>query len=66
MDSHERYWGLRDSGEPSELSWGSGLTPRHARYAAPADGGYPHMKTPPMGPERSTGHYHQPAQQVRT
>lgn len=66
MDWYERYWGLRDSGQASELSHGAGLTPRHLRHAAPADGGMYAAKSPPMGPDRDTPwRSHPPARQLR-
>jgi hypothetical protein len=51
MDFHERYWGLRDSGEASEYSWGAGNVPRGRKFAPPDSGGAYAAKCPPVNPD---------------
>lgn len=64
--SHSPFWcdGFYDSGQPSELSHGAGLTPRHLRHAALEDGGMYAAKSPPMGSDRETPWRHHPPAQV--
>ena len=65
MDSHERYWGLRDGGQPSEYSWTSGLVPRDARHSAPDDGGPYSGTSPGVAPDRHGQRHGVPGRQLR-
>lgn len=67
MAQHSPFWsdGIYDSGEPSEYSWGSGLTPRHARHAAPDDGGAYSGLSPGIAPDRQGQRYGVPGRQLR-
>jgi hypothetical protein len=56
----------RDKGEPSEYSWGTGLTPRHARHAAPDDGGLYGGMSPGIAPDRQGQRYGYAGRQIRS
>jgi hypothetical protein len=57
---------LHSNNEPSEYSWGRGLTPRHAHHAAADEGGAYCGRTPPMAPDRKgKQRFGVPGRQVR-
>lgn len=67
MAQHSPFWsdGFYDMGEPSEYSWGSGLVPRHARCAAPEDGGLYGGMLPGMAPDYAGQRHGVPGPRVR-